>query len=88
MDRQKFKKTYSIIDSIQAQQFDKTDILGSYTGVPADGDTPTQDADDLQIEELIKLVWFCRFRDLLIRFWKQKKLLGFLQKVWELFFVY
>ena len=56
MDRQKFKKTYSIIDSIQAQQFDKTDILGSYTGVPADGGTPTQDADDLQITLLIQLV--------------------------------
>ena len=25
----------------------RTDILGSYTGLPADGGIPTQDADDL-----------------------------------------
>lgn len=26
---------------------DDSDILGSYTGTPADGETPEQDADDL-----------------------------------------
>ena len=25
----------------------KTDVLGSYTGVPLDGERPVQDADDL-----------------------------------------
>lgn len=25
----------------------KSDVLGSYTGVPDKGDSPTQDADDL-----------------------------------------
>ncbi len=32
-----------------AQQEDNimTDVLGSYTGTPVDGDTPVQDADDL-----------------------------------------
>ena len=47
MNRDKFKKTYSIIDGIQSQQNDNTDILGSYTGIPKDGGMPTQDADDL-----------------------------------------
>jgi hypothetical protein len=33
-----------------AKQFNKTsnyDTLGMYTGTPIDGETPTQDADDL-----------------------------------------
>lgn len=30
-----------------APKASKTDPLGSYTGVPLDSDTPTQDADDL-----------------------------------------
>ncbi len=32
---------------IEPLQSVKTDPLGSYTGVPADGGVPTQDADDL-----------------------------------------
>lgn len=31
----------------QGKGFIKTDVLGSYTGCPMDGERPVQDADDL-----------------------------------------
>lgn len=30
-----------------AEEQDSTDVLGSYTGTPRDGDEPVQDVDDL-----------------------------------------
>ena len=41
----KKKKTPNVLAHQSAQS--NSDVLGSYTGAAADGETPVQDADDL-----------------------------------------
>ena len=50
MSEMKKKRPQELVDAIIAEQRrkDRTDVLGSYTGVPWDEfDEPVQDADDL-----------------------------------------
>ena len=44
----KKKKVYKLLKRIVENFHSETDTLGSYTGLPRDGEnTPSQDADDL-----------------------------------------
>ncbi|MCQ2462365.1 MAG: hypothetical protein MJ177_03030 [Clostridia bacterium] len=50
MKRNKIKENSDKLSVKIAKEYgkkDKTDVLGSYTGVPEDKEQPVQDADDL-----------------------------------------
>lgn len=50
MKKEKGKKSKEKLSVKIAKEYaekDKTDVLGSYTGVPEDKEKPIQDADDL-----------------------------------------
>ena len=50
MNKKKLKDNKEKISAKLAKDYsekDKTDVLGSYTGVPEDKSKPVQDADDL-----------------------------------------
>ncbi|MEG1520600.1 MAG: hypothetical protein RR458_06390 [Clostridia bacterium] len=47
MNEKKFKKTIAAVEAYSSLKNDKTDFLGSYSGVPKDYTDPIQDVDDL-----------------------------------------